>query len=294
MAQMQYSHVELFQIVTIIGAPLSLIAEILMIFLYIKIKELHTFSMKLIMSLIFSNLFFSISHILIIFHRPETPLCTLQGYLFNASNLGTNVWATIILWITYKQITENDRYIYKIYPKMVAISLIFSLTTPTITLISQALDGPVRFADVEIYCSMDPEEYSFPMLTLPLWIVVSTAIYYSIRIFLEIRKLKEQVKVVELKSLLVYPLAFGASWIPSIISYFISTFFGWGGYSVWLALIHVTMNRLSGVINILLYARSNLKKIKSHFAKQKEKQKEMMAQSESSFTMEISKAIYQQ
>ena len=104
---------------------LSLIGEIFMIATYAYVPTLKTFAMKLIISLIVSDVIYSISTLMSLWYN--TPLCIIQGFLGQIGVMSGVVWFASISYVSYLQFTKFSRDINKKYDKMLCIALTVSI-----------------------------------------------------------------------------------------------------------------------------------------------------------------------
>ena len=111
---------ELLQIINLSATVVSLLGEMMMIYSYFAIPSLKKFSFKLVISIVFADLTYSLVNLTQLFDSNEI-VCFLEGFLREAAVISGILWGLIFLIIIYKQMKDYDKDIYKSYPKLLAL-----------------------------------------------------------------------------------------------------------------------------------------------------------------------------
>lgn len=123
---------------------LSISGEGYIFYHYFKFPEFRTFLERLVISLVCSELFYSIINIGLYFEQYQI-VCVADAYLRAASMLSYVIWMTLIIWTIYKQFTVFDRNLKKKYPLYLFINILGSIATPTYALINYLTGGSIKF-----------------------------------------------------------------------------------------------------------------------------------------------------
>jgi len=245
-----------------ITTGLSLIGELFMIISYFLIPSIRRFSMKLVVSLTFSDLAYSISNILTYFNANET-ICVIEGALRTGSILLGLGWSIIIMNISYRQIKKPDPEISKTYACSLLTVLILSSIPSIIGLIGHYMGNGPYFGNDFGCCSLLPETYDLTLLQSPMWICIAIDFFYALKIVNELKMKFMSKSVVEYKNILIYPMVLVFCWLPVTVNRIIYAIKGGTFFPMLLA--HVTAARIQGFLNALVYGKSEFKRIKKHF-----------------------------
>lgn len=119
------SQISSAQIVNLAIGIISLIGETFMIITYIKYKNYRVFSMKLVISLIVSDLLSTISSIIGVFDGHI--VCLVQSVLQDIGFISAVYWFVIISFVTYHQVSSYSQNLPKKYNAMLLWSIVISL-----------------------------------------------------------------------------------------------------------------------------------------------------------------------
>lgn len=93
----------------------SSLTSLLVIIMYITIRSLRNFSLKLVIYLLVSDLCFAIAKIITLFINmsENSNLCQFQGFLSNFGQLSSVIWVSIICYSLKSSLIYQRRYIEK-------------------------------------------------------------------------------------------------------------------------------------------------------------------------------------
>jgi len=228
---------------------------------YFAIPSLRSYSMKLVTCLIFSDFFFSIANVLVYFQSDPT-ICTIQGYIRLASLLASIFWGCILLWIPYRQIVNPLRDIERTFLRLLALNLLVSLTPSTLTLISQYLGREIQFGSEQTFCGIEPSIYEVYLIHVPIWVFITACLYFTLRVISALKRKYMNSKMIEYKNLILYPIFMMIVWLPITLDRTVLVLDGKSSF--FLTFVHIALSRLSGFVNIFIYAKSNFKKIRNY------------------------------
>ena len=137
--------------INLISTILSLIGELFIIFCYYLIPSARSFSMKLVVSLVYSDLAYSIANLMTLVNSNPI-VCFIEGYLRTAAVISGSVWVIVMLWVSYSQTKKFRPDIHKIFTKSLIINLFIANIPSLTTTILQNVNGTAYFWDELIFC----------------------------------------------------------------------------------------------------------------------------------------------
>jgi hypothetical protein len=236
------------------GIPtvLSLLGEVYMIKSYFSFKpEQRTFSMKLVNTLVISNLFYSISNLLTYIDGSSTA-CFIEGFVRVLTSFFSIVWVEIILWVAYRQLVDYNDQISSIYRTLLIGTLLVALSPGFVAGVSTFLGGEIKFSsDVFGFCTVYPN-VAFVTAAIPT--IIGIAFTWTLAILIIIR-LKKETRISEngreYKMIMRYPLILFICIFPGILNSFVTFLMGRSFF--WLTICHIFFTRSEGWMNTLVY-----------------------------------------
>jgi len=252
-------------IINTVATTLSLLGAGFMIWTYCSIPTIRTFSMKLVISLIVTDTITGLTNLLAFYDQNEF-ICSIEGFLRNASNLSSVIWVTIISWISYKQICNYEPKVLGYYSRLLILNISLCIIPATIATVSTIFElTPIRFGHNFGNCMIVPDIFNIWAFELPVWTMISMIFYFSCKIYSHLKGVMDDFAVIEYKSALIYPLILVVLWMPSLINRFLVDFFDIHIYAI--LLLHNGCLKLQGFANAIAYGKSEFSKIKSYFEK---------------------------
>ena len=225
------------------------------------VSPLKTFSMKLIISLVFADLFYSSANIMSLFRENEIS-CFVEGYLRSTSLISGIIWVITILKISQIQMTKYDPEMPKAYTKILILNILISLIPGTATAISVYMNGPMYFGNALGFCDILPSFYEIIFIDLPLWLIIFATAYYTYKIAQVAIDPFTKKKSREYTSALVYPFILVLLWLPSLTDRIV--FYMTDRPIFYLVVIHIAASRSQGFVNALVYGKSKYKMIRNY------------------------------
>ena len=246
-----------------ITTGLSLIGELFMIISYFLIPSIRRFSMKLVISLTFSDLGYAIANILTYFNDNET-VCVIEGSFRTSSILLGLGWSIIIMNVSYRQIKNHDPEISKTYNSNLVTTLILANIPTVIGLVGHYIGFGPYFGNPFGICCLSPEISDLIMLQSPMWICVAIDFYYAFKVINELKMKYMSKHVIEYKSILIYPMVLVFGWLPVTVNRIVTGIRGSTYFPM--LLTHVAAARIQGFLNALIYGKSEFQRIRRHFS----------------------------
>jgi len=245
---------------------LSLLGELFMIMSYLLVPSIRRFSMKLIISLTFADLFYSLANVLTYFDEPDC-LCVIEGFTRTLGVMIALGWTLVIMIISYKQVVSSNRRIADKYTRYcVGICLIGSIPS-ILGLIGHYTNRVIYFGRTLGYCSLVPIDNAFLLIQVPRVIVMIITFVLTFKIIREIRRRLENRNINEYKKLLIYPLLLVICWLPNTLDRLIYVFHD--GIVFPSLVLHLAAARIQGFLNALVYGKSEFQRIKNYFFERK-------------------------
>jgi len=121
---------EILEIMQTVASGLSLGGTLFIMITYKLVPSIRTYSMKLVLSLIFADFLFAVANIMSYFREYELS-CNIEGFIRTFSVVSSAIWAATISYTSYLQTKRYDPTLPKKYPWLLAINIVISLL-PTI------------------------------------------------------------------------------------------------------------------------------------------------------------------
>jgi len=260
-----YTPEEKFNILTIttISNSLSFLGQIFMLYCYIVIPSMRTFSMKLVISLVWADMFFVFTNYLTFFQ--DDPLaCEIEAYMRIISITSSHIWILIISFVSYSQIKAFDPKVLNSYPRLLILNIMISLIPCAIGMYLHYTGKGLNFAAPLGFCQFIPDIYWVYMFEAPFYMTILIVLFNACRMNCLLKELMQTESSVEYRGILIYPIIVGIIWTPSLVIRLINN--TGGDVPVWAVYLHLGLSRLQGFINALAYGRYQLKKIQSYFS----------------------------
>jgi len=250
---------DIIKIVNGVCSVLSLVGELFIIFVYFRTPVVRTFPMKLVISLIFSNLGGTITN-LISYLNYNSLVCSIEGFFRAFFGISGVIWAFMILLTSYKQLKNYNGDLNKIYPRLLITNMGISMIPSAVTLISQLNNGSLYFGSFFGFCGILPNNYGMFLVEIPLWSGLALAVVYVIRLMFLLKDIYQTKTVMEYRNALVYPALLIISWLPDLSYRLYYQFIG--EYSFVLFVLHIACTRIQGFLNVIVFGKINLKSYK--------------------------------
>lgn len=236
-----------------IATALSIFGSLFMIFIYFKEVTMRTFPMKLVISLVFATLFYSISNILLYFND-NGGVCDVEGFVRTSGELASIVWALMLSYITYDNIRKLRNDWETKYWKLVLVIVTITFLLPTAALISGAAGGKLTIKRSGLVCGLNPEVFDLTLVYVPMVICLFTILIYSIKTKIKLNKLMEgNLEDNQFGMIFWYPIILALLWFPNMVDSVLDAADLNVGYGIFL--LHFTTSRLLGVVNALVFGR---------------------------------------
>mgnify|MGYP002621090980 CR=1 FL=1 len=244
---------------------LSLLGELFMILSYCAIPSIRRYSMKLVVSLVFTDLIYSISCILTYYNSKDN-ICFIEGAIRTIAVLAGVAWSLIIMNTSYVQIMSPNPEISKTYRSSFIKALLIGCVPTMIAIIGHLVGVGPYFGAALGFCSLLPETDNIVIVQLPQWICIIVTFVYAFKIINEMKRKFVTNSMNEYRAILIYPLITIICWLPVSINRIIFAFHG----TVFpLMVAHIATTRIQGFLNALVYGKSEIRKIKNHFFSRK-------------------------
>jgi len=257
----------LLEIINLSVTSLSVLSLIFVMYCYRYIPALHTFPMKLIMSLVVSEFFFSTANLLS-FMRSNPYFCFVEGYLRASSSLSAALWISIFIWVSYRQITNFNKNISSIYPKALFLNLSIALLPSSIAAYVEFTTGNIYFGNDLEFCSIIPAHYEMLFVEGPVLVVIIIVFYYVFKIIWFLKEIFKDQTVLEYSSLTNYAFIFAILWMIPVIDRIIYFFNGTPIFP--LVVTHIILSRAVGVIITIIFYKTKRIKIREFWSGAKE------------------------
>jgi len=261
----------ILDIVNAAGSLLSFAGELFIIGCYFFVPDLRTFPMKLIVSMIFSCLLYTISDVLSYFSVTSDCLCHVEGYLREFARISLVLWIVTITWLSYLQIKKYRPKLHDVYPYLLIGNILLASFPSNLTAYSELQDGSnsIHFGHATNFCAILPIETNIYLVDIPLWTLILITWCYTFKILKKVRLMLDGFSSAsDYSSILLYPIILVVCWLPSTldrVAYFMND--KKPVYS--LVLLHIIATRIQGFVNALVYGRNEWHKIKYCYKKWK-------------------------
>jgi len=243
-----------------IGTILSYVGELFMIYSYFAHPYNRRYSMKLVISLIFSDVGYTFANTLSYFNRNHH-ICFIEGFLRCFFVISSLVWVMIMLHISYKQIVNPSPRIEEGYPKLLALNIGLSMVPVIVVAFSHLTSQEAYYGHFLGFCGVVPEFWEMVLIEVPMWFLIISTGFYIYWIVRAMRTLHPNKTNVEYRSIIIYPIILTVLWLPNTIDRIIYFFTDDTIYEI--ALLHIIATRLEGFANAVIYGKRHLKILKA-------------------------------
>jgi len=224
----------------------SILAELYVIWLYIS-KWQKNWRQKLLVSLVFSNLVYSLSNLFVLVHR-DTLLCNLEGFLRASSIISSTLWIVFLVWSSYNNAVSPNRKDSFNYPTFLLSNIFFGTVTAAAVLFAQGFYGYPYFGkdSTGLTCSFSSFDVEVLTVDFPivLYILLISILLFKMSYSFSNRDVGGRMK--EYNHALKYPFLAFLSWLPclmNILSYVLQ-----GNSVFWVTALNVYISRLTGFL----------------------------------------------
>jgi len=233
-------------------SALSIIGELFVIGSYYYHKQIQSFSMKLVLWLVYANLLFSISNLMSYWYT-DPLICGIEGYLRTTSIISGLVWMVIILRVSYNQTFEYDANIDKKFPRYLLANIIISIAPGTITLLGDIWKRGPEFAVSEegYFCDIMNYYFQLVLVDAPIWIAMFLTIWYCWKIITVIKTTIKKVSIKSYINIIIYPALMSALWLLPMINTLFLVFNN--ASTLVLMVVHIASSRLQGFFTAIIF-----------------------------------------
>jgi len=256
-----------------IASGLSALGALYMIISYLATPSIQKFSMKLVISMMYSCLLYSLANLLSYFNK-ISEICYIEGVIRVSSSLSSLIWAMAILHTAYKQFTDYTKDIEKTYKILLLFNIIISLTPPFIISIGQFTNRFVYFQITNLFCNAQPSQWALILVDIPRWVIMGLTILYTIRLMRVINEILPLKSTQQYSRIYVYSVVLVVTWLPGTLYRLYIYFIGPPSFVI--VLMHVIPTRLAGFMNAIIYGKDYYLRSREEKSSDKEKKKHLL------------------
>ena len=240
---------DLVYILLVATSAISLISCCAIITVYLRFKELRSFSLRIVLYMTISDFLRSLIYLIPIYRPSYTVLCKIDAFLYNTLYLVNVSWAVGITYMLYQSIVYfNDSFekyrIYWLFFNYIVIPLVQAL--PFIT---------DSYGDSTWICTLHNDKtgviWRMVIEILPVWVSIFAMVYMYYRIYAYLSRVDLiTVKELMLEKGMVYPVIIIITFLP-LSTFRILAFFMNSCELFALALVVYALISLHGFFNFI-------------------------------------------
>lgn len=241
-------------IAIVIPSALSFIASLLIIFIYIKFKDLQISAFKVIVYLSLFDALRSIAFMIPVYsYSSDSIICEFQSYFILISCQCCNIWTFFVGLYLYWQVCRNSKYLEIKLDICFVLSILTALITALIPFAARGVGYNIGWCEIK----QDFKIYIFIVQYTPLCLFLAGNIYLYYRV---IEKVKCQLNfeevgeewVVVVRKLKLYPLIGIVCLLPMLVEKIYNTFYNSDIILIFHVLAAFTMS-VNGLLNAVIY-----------------------------------------
>jgi len=260
-----YEQAETFTTLNFSAACLSFIGQTLIIFSYLAVPAVRSLSMKFVLALGFSELLFSISYILgyILGERYNVGA---QEFLTVSSSISCMIWVLVILRAAYTQIKSSSSKTESLFRVGLFLNIVISVMAGFIGVIARGSNDDLFLVDNKDVTIITPLIETFGLLDVLRIVVGLVTLVYGFKISSILKTKFETKATIESQNMMGYCIILILTWIPQLSLKLQEAMFENELLTYEVHLICSVLYRLTGFFNLLLFAKTYLKKIRKYYS----------------------------